>query len=113
MVGHTAQSSSGLNADDLVFVGSPGVNADHVSELGFDPDDVHASTAENDNITLTTGFVHGEDPASEKFGATQFSSNKGSEPRFGTLPFGAAHSEYFDVDSESWEYMGEVIAGKH
>lgn len=112
VVGHTAQSSDGLDADELVFVGSPGVNADHVSELGFDSDDVHASTAENDNITIAPGAVHGEDPTSEEFGATQFDSDEGSDLTLKTLPFGAAHSEYFDVNNESWEYMGEVIAGQ-
>ncbi|OKI19158.1 hypothetical protein A6A08_05130 [Nocardiopsis sp. TSRI0078] len=113
VVGHTAQSAGGIDADELVFVGSPGVNADHVSELGFDPDDVHASTAANDNISFTTGSVHGEDPTSEEFGATQFPSNTGSEFEIKNFPLGAAHSEYFKVDSKSWAYMGEVIAGQH
>ena len=113
MVGHTAQSSNGIDADELVFVGSPGVNADHVSELGFDPEDVHASTAENDSITLTTGFVHGEDPTSDEFGATHFPSSGGSEFEMKNFPFGAAHSEYFDSENSSLSYMGEVIAGTH
>ena len=35
VVGHTAQSEAGLNADEIVLVGSPGANAQHASELGF------------------------------------------------------------------------------
>ncbi|MFE1100885.1 alpha/beta hydrolase [Nocardiopsis alba] len=110
VVGHTAQGDDGLDADDIVLVGSPGSNADHVSELGFAPDDVHTSTAENDGISMVTGFTHGPDPTAPGFGATVFDSDPGSEG--GSWPLGDAHSEYFDRNSASLEYMGEVIAGQ-
>lgn len=111
VVGHTAQSDAGLNADEIVLVGSPGTNADHVSELGFAPENVHASTAKNDGISKLTGLTHGTNPAASDFGATVFESDEGSEG--GQWPLGAAHSEYFRRGSASLEYMGEVIAGKH
>ncbi|WP_116243838.1 alpha/beta hydrolase [Nocardiopsis sp. FIRDI 009] len=111
VVGHTAQSDGGLDADEIVMVGSPGANADHVSELGFAPENVHVSTAENDGITNFTGFTHGPDPTEPDFGATGFASDPGSEG--GQFPLGDAHSEYFDRNSSSLEYMGQVIAGKH
>ncbi|WP_431888641.1 alpha/beta hydrolase [Nocardiopsis alba] len=111
VVGHTAQSDSGLNADEIILVGSPGANADHVSELGFAPDDVHVSTAENDGITGLTGFTHGPDPTDPDFGSTEFDSAPGSEG--GQWPLGPAHSEYFNKDTPSLLYMGEVIANQH
>ena len=110
VVGHTAQSEAGLNADEIVLVGSPGANADHVSELGFAPENVHASTALNDGITNLTGLTHGADPTSPDFGATVFESDEGSEG--GPWSLGAAHSEYFDRNSSSLETMGEIIAGQ-
>ncbi|MFE6307451.1 alpha/beta hydrolase [Nocardiopsis sp. NPDC057823] len=111
VVGHTAQSEVGLNADEIVLVGSPGADAEHVSELGFAPEDVHTSTAKNDGITNLTELTHGADPTSPDFGATVFESDEGSDG--GPWPLGAAHSEYFNRGTASLEYMGEVIAGQH
>ncbi|WP_307600895.1 alpha/beta hydrolase [Nocardiopsis listeri] len=95
----------------MVLVGSPGTNAQHASELGFLPENVHASTAKNDGITGLTDLTHGADPTSPEFGATVFESNEGSEG--GQRPLGAAHSEYFKDGSLSLKYMGEVIAAEH
>jgi hypothetical protein len=110
VVGHTAQSDGGLDADNIVVVGSPGTNADHVADLGFAPENVHASTAENDGISNFTGMTHGPDPTDSGFGATVFESDPGSEG--GQWPLGDAHSQYFGDGSASLEYMGEVIAGQ-
>lgn len=74
VAGHAAVGESGLHADELVFVGSPGVPARHVSELtlhGKGPQ-VHAFTTPTDPISFTTGprtGTHGTDPASYSFGA--------------------------------------------
>ncbi|WP_255422956.1 alpha/beta hydrolase [Nocardiopsis sp. FIRDI 009] len=111
MVGHTAPSDSGLSADGIVLVGSPGANADHVSELGFAPENVHVSTAENGGISSFTELTHGADPTSPEFGATEFESNEGADG--GQWPLHDAHSEYFDQPSKSLSYMGEVIAGQN
>jgi hypothetical protein len=40
----------GLDADDLVFVGSPGVGVDRAADLGLSPRDVWSSTAANDPV---------------------------------------------------------------
>lgn len=111
VVGHTAMSEEGLDADDLVFVGSPGVGAEHVTELGFAPENVHASTALNDGISpVISGLApFGLSPNDPSFGATEFESAEGS--RGWPPPLGPAHSEYFDPETPSLEYMGEVIAG--
>lgn len=115
VVGHTAQGDQGLDADELVFVGSPGVNADHVTDLGFSPENVHASTAEHDKINdgaigMGSKGAHGTDPTTEDFGATGFVSNEGTE---GGSFLGDAHSEYFDENNSSLEHMGKIITGTH
>jgi len=110
VVGHTAQGAGGLDADNIVLVGSPGADADHVSDLGFAPENVHVSTAENDGISNLTGFTHGPDPTDADFGATEFDSDPGSEG--GSWPLGAAHSEYFDENSTSLRHMASVLTGQ-
>ncbi|MDY3127530.1 MAG: alpha/beta hydrolase [Corynebacterium sp.] len=77
----------GLVADDLVFVGSPGVGAHRANDLHF-PGRIHAVTADGDFISLTAhgyGGIHGADPTSPTFGANQWSS----QPR-------GDHSSYWD-----------------
>lgn len=117
VIGHTALSENGLDADDLVMVGSPGVSVDHASELGFDPENVHATVAGNDHINDPWVVPHGQDPYSEEFGATTFESNPG--PESGGFLFGDAHSqdEYFKTEIDEGDehdplaYIGEVAAG--
>ncbi|PDP84800.1 alpha/beta hydrolase [Glycomyces fuscus] len=115
VVGHTAQSQQGLDADELVVVGSPGMNADHVSDLNIPAGDMHASTAQNDRINkgwfgAGSEAAHGTDPTQESFGATAFRSDEGTAG--GNWPLGKAHSEYFNDETTSLAYMGEVIAGQ-
>jgi pimeloyl-ACP methyl ester carboxylesterase len=40
----------GLDTDDVIFVGSPGVGVDRAADLGLPPDSVWSSTAANDPI---------------------------------------------------------------
>ncbi|WP_017570680.1 alpha/beta hydrolase [Nocardiopsis halotolerans] len=116
VVGHTAQSDAGLDTDNVVLVGSPGVNADHVTDLNLPAENVHVSTALNDKINkgwfgIGSEAVHGMDPTQEDFGANEFSSNDGTAG--GLWPLGLAHTEYFRDESTSLAHMGEVIAGEH
>ncbi|MFE6389154.1 alpha/beta hydrolase [Nocardiopsis dassonvillei] len=110
VVGHTAQSDAGLDTDEVILVGSPGTNADHVTDLNLPAENVHVSTAENDGITNLTGLTHGMDPTDPEFGANVFESNPGSVG--GSWPLGPAHSEYFDPRTKSLLHMGRVIAGQ-
>lgn len=73
VAGHAAKT--GLNADALVVMGSPGIGVAHASELDLRGDDpqVIAVTSPHDPIGLTvtaTDGVHGPDPADPAFGAT-------------------------------------------
>lgn len=102
LVGHAAQGDGGLDADSIALVGSPGTDADHVSELGFRPEDVNATRSMVDFLIMgTSGTVHGPDPTGGGFGATVFESD-----------WHSGHSEYFDENTESWINLGRIIAGE-
>jgi len=106
VVGYTARDR-GLDADDAIFVGSPGVGVAHASELGLPAGHVWASTAAHDPIRLTVagrtladvfrlpgredGLWFGADPSGTKFGANTFAGAPGDPLR----PV-AAHVGYFD-----------------
>lgn len=113
----TAEAASGhreLDADDVVFVASPGLGGPHdVGGLHLaGPDDrpnserVWATVAGNDWINLIE-VVHGADPTDSGFGARIFASDSGSGIST------AAHSKYWDDDSDSLENMGRIITGKY
>lgn len=114
VIGHAA-SSEGLDADALVFVGSPGVGVGNVADLDFPPDQVYATVAENDMIHLSNmedpHDIHGPDPAGDNFGAQVFASDPGTAGPLGTYS-DAAHSEYWERDNKALENMGVVIAGE-
>lgn len=113
----TAEAASGhreLDADDVVFVASPGLGGPgDVGDLNLSgPDDrpnserVWATVAGNDVINLVE-VVHGADPTDRGFGAHQFESEGGSGIST------AAHGKYWDDHSISLENMGRIIAGRY
>ncbi|MGH4018868.1 MAG: alpha/beta hydrolase, partial [Pseudonocardiaceae bacterium] len=113
VVGVTARDE-GLDVDNAVLVGSPGVGVDHARELGLHAGNVWATRADNDIIQhaydpgdlqtpvhpqVPTGvpnpdpdLVHGNDPTDPDFGGRVFASDPGTSmwrnPR-------AAHLEYW------------------
>ncbi|MEU6644194.1 alpha/beta hydrolase [Saccharomonospora sp. NPDC046836] len=138
LIGHAA-SDGGLNTDDLVFVGSPGVGVDDVSQLKLDGVDqadigkrVHSTVAEHDIIRLANievvppgagefpgygqepiDIAHGPDPTDPDFGGQVFTSDPGTEgPVYLGGLSGAAHSEYWNLRSTSLTNMGRIIAGE-
>ncbi|MBB4935036.1 hypothetical protein F4561_005930 [Lipingzhangella halophila] len=102
VAGTAASDDAGLDADNLIFVGSPGTSVDSVDELsGFDDSNVFATRGNDDWISWVPGFVHGRDPYDQQYGASRFASDDGTE-----------HPQYFNnPESEQMEYMGEIIAG--
>lgn len=95
-------AQAGMGADSIVFIGSPGIRADHVSDLGGA--DVYAGESPADDIrfvpNLGIGDVgHGHSPVDEGFGADVF----------GTGPVG--HSEYYDPGTESLENIVRILLG--
>jgi hypothetical protein len=134
-IGHAARDG-GLNADDVVFVASPGVGVDHADQLHLDGVDqahvaehVHSTTAANDMIHITNGKVNlgpyqpggpltsdhdialGPDPADPAFGGDVFASAPGTPGLLGGLS-PAAHSEYWDDGNPALPTIGDIIAGR-
>ncbi|MFE6619528.1 alpha/beta hydrolase [Streptomyces sp. NPDC057740] len=101
VVGAAAAGGSGLGADDVVAVGSPGMTVDEAKDLQMDPEHVWIGTAEDDSVANnTSGYTLGHDPTLGDFGANNFEVDT------------HGHSGYWDKDSESLDNQGRVIAGK-
>ncbi|MGH7747001.1 MAG: alpha/beta hydrolase, partial [Candidatus Dormibacteria bacterium] len=119
VVGHAARDGN-LNADDVVFVASPGVGVTHADQLhlGGVPGDqvgqhVHSTVAQHDPIKLSAG-INGPSPTGPSFGGTTFESNPGDAGPWYELGWnGAVHSQYWDDGNKALVNMGRIIAGKH
>ncbi|WP_436502074.1 alpha/beta hydrolase [Actinokineospora sp. HUAS TT18] len=114
VIGHTARDMD-INADEVVFVGSPGVGVSRAEDLGLPPGNVHSTVAEHDVIQVTNVFeepfdVHGPDPAEPTFGGNVFTSDPGTSSWTGYST--EAHSQYWDRENQALENMGRIIAGK-
>ncbi|MFJ2029743.1 alpha/beta hydrolase [Streptosporangium sp. NPDC087985] len=108
MVGHSYGSLTtgkaatlrppGTFADDLVFVGSPGVGTSQAAELGASRDHVWVGASDNDPVTKLGRF--GGDPDAPEFGAIRFLAGTGG------------HSDYWKDHSDSLGNIGRIVAGK-
>ncbi|GAA1463656.1 alpha/beta hydrolase [Williamsia maris] len=118
VVGEAASQGHTLDADDLVFVGSPGIGdpdspADRrLTDVDAEEmnDHVYATTAARDPIGITEG-IHGMSPTDPDFGGRVFASDPGSSLS------GSAHGEYWDIGPDgrmnrSLTAMGMIIAGR-
>lgn len=120
--GHAAHDQ-GIEVDEIVFVGSPGVGGDtnDAGDTGIDPEHVWAGANSRDPVADlgNHGWVHGEtvlgaglgdDPAEDDFGANRFEAE--SETRGGAFSFGD-HSKYFDHDTESLFNISQIVNGNY
>lgn len=108
MVGHSygslttakaaVQRPFGKLADDLVFVGSPGLGVGHARDLGVDPARVWVGAAPDDQVAALERF--GENPYAPKFGAKHFNVTSGG------------HSGYWKMGSNSLNNIGLVVTGE-
>jgi len=96
-----------LDAEDVVFVGSPGVDADTAGELA---EGYTAWAAQTDddwidrvpNIRILGAAGHGRDPTDPAFGAQVFDT--------GTA---RGHSEYFLWRTESLRNIARIVTGRY
>jgi len=114
LVGHSYGSyivgkamTQGAGADDVVFMGSPGVGVNHAADLHVDPQHVWDGQAGDDPINLvrnrfTPGIVFGNDPSDGDFGGLHFSVD-GSH----------GHLQYYDPGSESMRNVGRIADGDY
>ena len=113
----------GLDVDDIVFVGSPGVGGDtnNAGDTGLDPEHVWAGANSRDPITYlgNHGAFHGEtfggaglgdDPAEDDFGANRFQAEDVSRPGY---PDFGQHSLYFEHDTEALHNISQIVNGNY
>ncbi|MGH3818021.1 MAG: alpha/beta hydrolase [Pseudonocardiaceae bacterium] len=118
-IGYAARDGN-LNANDVVFVASPGVgvlDAGGLHLTGVDPSQngshIHSTTAEHDIIRLADGSFGPNPSMHPEFGGQTFSSAPGDGvPSYAPWLSGAAHSQYWGLDNPALDNMGRVIAGK-
>lgn len=124
VIGHAMSGSNSLDADSVIFVGSPGVGngIDGVEDLRLDNVDpssnherIFATAAATDPVTWIGGgaeslsetasviglpgdisLIHGSDPTNSSFGATVFESDPGPSIDIGGMDFGVSPSTHSD-----------------
>lgn len=112
LIGSAARQGE-LNADDVVFAGSPGVQVGEASQMDVPKGHVWNEEAEDDPVPDLGRFGHGGSqwrlgggvaiiPSDELFGANQMSTG-GS----------AGHSEYWDRDTDSLRNQAAVVTGQY
>ncbi|HET9953499.1 MAG TPA: alpha/beta hydrolase [Polyangiaceae bacterium] len=119
-----AAHDHGLSADEMVFVGSPGVGVDHAKDLGIDAQHVWSSHAPNDPIQYTevgsaTGpligtpppsrMPFGINPSSSEFGARTFTSQSGGHSGYWDTT-AAGSGEY--TASTSLDNIAHIVVGQ-
>ncbi|MEU4806711.1 alpha/beta hydrolase [Actinosynnema sp. NPDC023587] len=117
VIGHSYGSTTvgyagmnGLAADDIAFIGSPGVGASNADQLSVGPGHVYAGATEHDPVVQGT--------SSDWF--TRDGSSIGPyDDRFGARVFGTsdsamiheAHTAYYDKGSESIGNLARIANG--
>jgi hypothetical protein len=107
VVGQTARDQP-LNADALIFAGSPGVGVEHVEGLHRPPGTVYSTTSDADII----GWTHspligvfddelGRDPSAPEFGAHVFHADPAGD-----------HGAYWNTGNPSLRSFGLIAVGK-
>ncbi len=91
-----AESGQGLEVDETVFVGSPGVGVNSADDLG--DGNVWVGLASGDPVGYSGWF--GPNPHGKAFGSTRFHTGDIS-----------GHSSYFNEGSESLRNIGLITAG--
>ncbi|ONI82356.1 hypothetical protein ALI22I_40330 [Saccharothrix sp. ALI-22-I] len=117
VIGHSYGSTTvgyagmnGLAADDIAFVGSPGVGASNVNQLSVGPGHVYVGATEHDPVVQGT---------SSSWFTEDGSSIGPYDDRFGAKTFGTsdspmikdAHSAYYDRGSESVDNLAKIATG--
>jgi hypothetical protein len=100
-----AAANEGVDANDLLFVASPGVTVETADALGVGAENVYATRNDADIIQHTP--FHGMDPTLDEFGATGIDSYADDD--------GASHnhSTYWDeVNRRGRMDMADVVTGQ-
>jgi pimeloyl-ACP methyl ester carboxylesterase len=111
-----AAREEGLDVDNMIFVGSPGVGVDHAEDLGINPDNVWASLNEGDVISYARpdlyiggdydNMIHGNDPSREEFGGRTFHSEESDGDAI------EDHGAYYEDGNPARHNMALIITGQ-
>lgn len=97
--------------DEVAFIGSPGVGANHVSQL--DVPQGHVFVGENRGDPIADLQRFGTDPNDDRFGAREFETDGGTDPLTGAvLTDSHGHSEHFDLGTESVRNLALITLGR-
>ncbi|MBT8225489.1 MAG: hypothetical protein HKP61_12575 [Dactylosporangium sp.] len=102
VIGHTA-TQTGITADELVLVASPGVGTNDASDLrGVSPEHVWATRADGDPIHWAPDLdiAHGNDPTRKDFGGQTFTSDPGD------------HSSYWKENNPARANIARIVTGQ-
>ncbi|WP_404962941.1 alpha/beta hydrolase [Streptomyces sp. 147326] len=100
MTGAADAGGSGLGADDVLVVGSPGLTVDRADQLHVNPRHLWVGAAPDDFVSNhTSGLTLGVDPKDPEFGAQRMYVDT------------EGHSGYWDDGSKSLDNQGRIIAG--
>ncbi|MFD7845939.1 alpha/beta hydrolase [Nocardia sp. NPDC059764] len=123
VIGAAASGANTLAADDVVLVGSPGIEVDNVSELrlmgipaGHNSGHVYATADPADPVPVFGQLVHGVNPVDREFRATVFTSSGATLdlPVLRALPFDVfSHGNYWEPGNPGLRTQGDVIAGRY
>lgn len=113
VIGETARAAgpgglSRVRVDDVISVGSPGMDVGTAKDLGVPAGHVYASRAVDDPIPYVTAVAakadpHGPDPTSDGFGARVFDAGSGGSPL-------DAHGSYFNT-GPALTNIGRIVSG--
>ncbi|GAA2359392.1 alpha/beta hydrolase [Dactylosporangium salmoneum] len=110
VVGNASSTGDGLHANNVIVLGSPGMDVGSVDDLQMDKTHFYAGAATDDPISyigdvstvanwLGIDGGHGADPASAPFGGNVLDIDT------------AGHSGYWTANSKSLNSQGAIIAG--
>lgn len=119
VIGHSYGSTTvgyagmnGLAADDIAFVGSPGVGASDADQLSAGRGHVWAGATEHDPVVQgTSGDWFTADGSSTGPYDRSFGANVFGTPDGGNLS--GAHSAYYEQGSESLANLGNIATGNY
>jgi pimeloyl-ACP methyl ester carboxylesterase len=105
-----AAAEYGLQADDLVLVGSPGIDADNAGELTTGHGHTWVGSASQDPITGIGSLSPDGDPAEEGFGGHRFRAEL--PDRYAVNPMDN-HGGYTKDDSEGLFNIGAIVTERY
>jgi hypothetical protein len=101
VVGVAASTGNGLDVNDIIVAGSPGMRVPDATHLNIDPRHVWAGAATDDRVTQAGPIAHGTAPHTAEFGANRFHVDT------------SGHNDYWRPGSESLRNQAHILVGQY